>query len=854
MAGDPYPQDGQTLTNQTPPKPRGFFGSGGAAPPANSPAYQPAAPPLSQQDEWRQRASYGGSFNGANDASNRYQQMGQQGADRGAYAQDFGMFNGEMGQSQGARGAQTDALSLQRDAAMGNAPSKAEILGRQIGNDSVAAAQSVAAGARGGPMAQASALQSAQDATATQRQQQATAMSGLRADEMSRARDAYMGGASTIRQGDFTGAGLGLQQTQTQTQNEQFQRGLNQQDQQYYEGLGNQVQEDQMKSAEAEHGIAEQGHETQAAVGQHSQDRASGVIGGAISGIAGAAGGAIGSIFSDDRSKATLTPLSRQTQMGALPPWLPPYAFPATSLLTSDKESKQDARDLGRAEGVAAAASQWSPSYAAGSQEAPHGYAAARAGQSGYMFGNPQPADTGQPAGAPGTADWAKYGAPASGAGDVDWGHGGATAPPPPMPPPQGASFGGAVGAGLGGFSRGFSMQPIKSDENSKTGMMSLSQSGGIDKPTHDFLAGNVFSGLNDQNDKIAGSMIGAGHAMHMGPGMGKPTTGMDLTISDPRAKEAAYDLGLQHGVAAAAAGPAPRGVAHESKRPLYVSQTNADGSQEGYTTDKRAASGDLMMPAPAAGAGVATAPSKIAQPIAYAPIDPRAHEVVRESKRPIYVTQGPQEGYTNDPRAASGQLMMPPPGTEGPATASGKDPEYTKRYAKQEAEHDLRYTYSDERSKVLANIAHDPKAAAAGSDAGSKVGSDLAKRLRGMVMGEGTQRTDLTSDERSKSIMHGGATPPPEMAAPAFMMDGIGSGKAFRYKPGVPGTDPSMQHFGTTTQDLRKTPMGASMVVKDPGTGYEAIDTREAVGPVLASIGNLNERMRALEKKKGGR
>lgn len=85
------------------------------------------------------------------------------------------------------------------------------------------------------------------------------------------------------------------------------------------------------------------------------------------------------------------------------------------------------------------------------------------------------------------------------------------------------------------------------------------------------------------------------------------------------------------------------------------------------------------------------------------------------------------------------------------------------------------------------------------------------------------------------------------EKAAPAEMMDHIGSGISYRYKPGVPGTEPEKRHYGTTTQQLSKSSMGKSMVVPGPG-GYDAIDTKEAVGPVLASLGNLNARLRRLE------
>lgn len=99
-----------------------------------------------------------------------------------------------------------------------------------------------------------------------------------------------------------------------------------------------------------------------------------------------------------------------------------------------------------------------------------------------------------------------------------------------------------------------------------------------------------------------------------------------------------------------------------------------------------------------------------------------------------------------------------------------------------------------------------------------------------------------LISDPDSKSPVH------PAKAAPAEMMDAIGGGKTFRYKPGVPGEDPNEQQYGTTTRDLKASAMGRSMVTEDPVSGYEAIDVKESVGPLLASVGNLNERVRMLE------
>ncbi len=84
-------------------------------------------------------------------------------------------------------------------------------------------------------------------------------------------------------------------------------------------------------------------------------------------------------------------------------------------------------------------------------------------------------------------------------------------------------------------------------------------------------------------------------------------------------------------------------------------------------------------------------------------------------------------------------------------------------------------------------------------------------------------------------------------------MMDAIGGGKSWRYKADVPGEDPSETHYGTTTQDLERTPMGATMVehgTNSDGTPgkYDAISLKDSVGPILAALGTLNERLRAIE------
>lgn len=158
-----------------------------------------------------------------------------------------------------ARGQQSQALGLQMDAARGNAPSRAELLGRGLIDQSLQSQLAGAASARGGPLAQMSAQRNAQQGAAGFQQQGMNQLSALRADEMERARAAAMSGATSIRGQDFAGgnmalglgqgiaglsgqhtanAGTSAQMSQSQGQMDFNQRQLNQNNRQFYERLG----------------------------------------------------------------------------------------------------------------------------------------------------------------------------------------------------------------------------------------------------------------------------------------------------------------------------------------------------------------------------------------------------------------------------------------------------------------------------------------------------------------------------------------------------------------------------------------------------------------------------------------
>jgi hypothetical protein len=192
------------------------------------------------------RNSYGGYVGGATDAANRYQGMGAAGDQRQAYQPNYGGF--QYGQSQAQQGMQEQqqAQDLNIAAARGQAPSQAEIAGKAAMDRSLANQVSAAGSARGGPTAVAAANRNAARTNAgNEAQMQANIQAG-RAQEMAQARAQATTGAEGITK---SGLGYGqnaLGQTGQESANELAQRQLNQQNEQYYEGLANNVNDVQL--------------------------------------------------------------------------------------------------------------------------------------------------------------------------------------------------------------------------------------------------------------------------------------------------------------------------------------------------------------------------------------------------------------------------------------------------------------------------------------------------------------------------------------------------------------------------------------------------------------------------------
>lgn len=123
------------------------------------------------------------------------------------------------------------------------------------------------------------------------------------------------------------------------------------------------------------------------------------------------------------------------------------------------------------------------------------------------------------------------------------------------------------------------------------------------------------------------------------------------------------------------------------------------------------------------------------------------------------------------------------------------------------------------------------------------KGGVDTSKMAMAMAPMIAKAVSDPVSKEKLREL---------EAAPPAEMMKSLEGGITFHYKPGVPGEDPAEKKFGTTTTHLKTTEMGATMVDIDPQTGLEVIKIKDAIGPILASLSNLDARFRVLEEKLG--
>ena len=240
-------------------------------------------------------------------AVNRYQNMGN--AANLRYAPDIDYSGAQrynnmaidaQGMGNDVRGSQTDSLALARAAAMGQAPSQAEMLSRNMLGQSLQSQLAGAASARGGSMAQAAAMRQASLGAAAFQQQGMNSIGAMRAQKMANARDQYGQQAYGIRAQDYTLAGQNIQQSAQAAQQQQIQasldmqqRQMNQADQQYYEGLAWNTNNAMLNAGLGQSAQAQQSMQFQQQMAMQQQQQQQQMIAAAIGGTATLGAGAI---------------------------------------------------------------------------------------------------------------------------------------------------------------------------------------------------------------------------------------------------------------------------------------------------------------------------------------------------------------------------------------------------------------------------------------------------------------------------------------------------------------------------------------------------------------------------------
>lgn len=500
-----------------------------------------------------------GQASGAQAAANRYQSMGALASQRQAYQGDYGAYGGAMGQSQQARGSQMDALNLQKQAAYGNAPSQAQLLGQNMIDQSLQAQMAGAAGAKGGSLAQAVALRNASNGAAAFQQQGINQLSAMKANETAVARDAYMGGSTASRNSDFAGASLELQKVGQQQQSELAQRGMNDTYQLTSEGMGQRANMAQLDAATRQSQIESSNWQKQGDWNKDATDdwwnRAAAIVGGGVK-----TGAGLLTDPSDEQTKYIAGPVDSidnryDNHIASLSAPEEPSHEEMVDRIRNGPNEKPSLSDVKQIRGdygtstddaldarygqIAHPPAPWLDEHmrdradgekaSLGALGAPQGYADSRKGQAGYMFGGAPEAVSGYAKSdyrndAPGTGDYVRamgeYTNDKPGIGEYVHEMSGPGKPldgavvqgfprPGPEPPERPAqepgvpakkerSFTQLLGALLSG------VPPMKSDANTKDAL-------GFDSYDTAFLKGNVLANIDKENDGIAKSLSGPG-------------------------------------------------------------------------------------------------------------------------------------------------------------------------------------------------------------------------------------------------------------------------------------------------------------------------------------------------------
>ena len=233
----------------------------------------------------------------------RYRSLAEAAADRQAYQVDFSGAQADRANNLAAREHQVEAGKLQHQAALGNAPSRAAIMGGQVGGQSLE--QTLAAGAGGRGLAAAAAQSQAQRGMGAGQLQGTGRAVGMRAGELGQARDTYAQGMTGIRAGDYGSMAMSQQQAEAQAQSENAQRRLNQAGQMGYEQAGLNVEQAELDARMRGAAALNQANATAVAASDARKARAEKAGWAGVSAIGSVAGAA-----SDERTKRNVSSFS----------------------------------------------------------------------------------------------------------------------------------------------------------------------------------------------------------------------------------------------------------------------------------------------------------------------------------------------------------------------------------------------------------------------------------------------------------------------------------------------------------------------------------------------------------------
>lgn len=250
----------------------------------------------------------------------RYRTLGEVAANQPAYQNNYDQANRYRAMGMVDRTGQMRGLGYMAAAASGQTPTQAQMLGRRMLGESVAAQQSGAASMRGGSLAQAAAMRRQQQGQAGFEQQGRAQIAAAHADELQTARQQYAQAALQMGGLDLQSQKLAQDQANAQMANELQQRQLNQRGQLGYEGMAYDVNAAALQAALQKEQAKAGMYQNQLAIDQSQREREARIMG-ATTAAVGSGASHLLDTKSDYRSKERIVSLSEtavKSKRGAL--------------------------------------------------------------------------------------------------------------------------------------------------------------------------------------------------------------------------------------------------------------------------------------------------------------------------------------------------------------------------------------------------------------------------------------------------------------------------------------------------------------------------------------------------------